>query len=266
VNHTSIQQRQKFNQGVQELRAIAAIPNDVNKLISENERVEFVKAFRNLIRLLNVSRSFTEFNFSDLNIDEQTFEDYKSKYLDIYDRTRTRNEEEGESIVEEIDFELELIQRDDINVAYILKLLADLQQGAKDETKQADYQQKKASILDLLGKEVQLRSKRDLIEKFIDNRMPTLEPDENVEKIFKDFWDQERVEAIEQLCLEENLKLEAVNQMIANYKFSGKEPLRETVLSACNDKPKLLERKKSSIESYRNSSTSLTSLMTLLVS
>jgi type I restriction enzyme, R subunit len=74
--------------------------------------------------------------------------------------------------------------------------------------------------------------------------MPTLEPDENVEKIFKDFWNQERVEAIEQLCLEENLKLEAVDQMIANYKFSGKEPLRETVLSACNDKPKLLERKK----------------------
>ena len=32
--------------------------------------------------------------------------------------------------------------------------------------------------------------------------------------------------------------------MIANYKFSGKEPLRETVLSACNEKPKLLERKK----------------------
>lgn len=32
--------------------------------------------------------------------------------------------------------------------------------------------------------------------------------------------------------------------MIADYKFSGKEPLRETVLSACNEKPKLLECKK----------------------
>jgi len=49
---------------------------------------------------------------------------------------------------------------------------------------------------------------------------------------------------IQQLCIEENLKIEAVNQMIADYKFSGKEPLRETVLSACNEKPKLLERKK----------------------
>ncbi|MEH2041483.1 type I restriction endonuclease subunit R, EcoR124 family [Nostoc sp.] len=68
--------------------------------------------------------------------------------------------------------------------------------------------------------------------------------EEKVETVFEDFWTQERVEAIQQLCIEENLKVEAVNQMIADYKFSGKEPLKETVLSACNEKPKLLERKK----------------------
>lgn len=235
---------QKFNEGVQELRAIAAIPNDVNKLISEDDQVKFVKAFRNLIRLLNVSKSFTEFGFADLNIDEQTFEDYKSKYLDIYDKTRSRNEQEEESAVEEVDFELELIQRDEINVAYILKLLADLQRDTKDDATQEDYQKKKDSILELIGKEVQLRSKRDLIEKFIDERMLALEPEEKIETVFKDFWNQERVEAVQKLCESENLKVEAVNQMIANYKFSGKEPLRETVLSACNEKPKLLERKK----------------------
>jgi type I restriction enzyme, R subunit len=235
----------KFNAGVQELRAIATIPNDVNKLISEDDQVEFVKAFRNLIRLLNVSKSFTEFDFSALNLDEQTFEDYKSKYLDIYDKTRAKDDdEEPESLIDEVDFELELIQRDDINVAYILKLLADLQRGVSDQSQPEDYQQKKASILELLDKEVQLRSKRDLIEKFIDTQMPTLEPEEKVEKVFKNFWNQERVEAVRQLCRSENLNESAVNQMIANYKFSGKEPLRETVLSACNEKPKLLERKK----------------------
>jgi len=235
---------ENFNGGLQELRAIATIPNDVNKLISEDDQVAFVKAFRTLIRLLNVSKSFTEFSFSDLNLDEQTFEDYKSKYLDIYDKTRTRKDEEKESLVEEVDFELELIQRDEINVAYILKLLADLQRNIKDDATQEDYQQKKDSILELIGKEAQLRSKRDLLEKFIDERMPTVEPEEKIETVFQTFWNQERVKSIQQLCAEENLKVEAVNQMIADYKFSGKEPLRETVLSACNEKPKLLERKK----------------------
>jgi type I restriction enzyme, R subunit len=232
----------KFNDGVQELRAIAAIPNDVNKLIDEDDQVEFVKAFRNLIRLLNVSKSFTEFDFAALNMDEQTFEDYKSKYLDIYDRTRSRNEEENDSIIEEVDFELELIQRDEINVSYILKLLAELRQNIK--TTEEDYQKKKESILDLVGQEVQLRSKRDLIEKFINERMPTLESEDSIATVFQNFWNQERTVAVRQLCLKENLKVEAVNQMIADYKFSGKEPLRETVLNACNEKPKLLERKK----------------------
>ncbi|WP_121968839.1 type I restriction endonuclease subunit R [Leptolyngbya sp. BC1307] len=235
---------EQFNEGVQVLRAIATLPNDVNQLISEDDQVEFVKAFRTLIRLLNVSKSFTEFDFSDLNLDEQTFEDYKSKYLDIYDRTRSPGEEKEDSLIEEIDFELELIQRDNINVAYILKLLGDLQRDIKDDATQADYQQKKASILELLDKEAQLRGKRDLIEKFIEDRMPAIEPEETVETVFKDFWDQERIEAVQQLCAAENLNEAAVNKMIADYKFSGKEPLRETIISACNEKPKLLERKK----------------------
>lgn len=235
---------EKFNDDVQELRAIATIPNDVNKLISEDEQVEFVKAFRNLIRLQNVSKSFTEFSFSDLNLDEQTFEDYKSKYLDIYDRTRSKPDEEKESLVEEVDFELELIQRDEINVTYILKLLANLQRDRQANVTSEEYQNQKASILELIGKEAQLRSKRDLLEKFIEERLPTLEPEEKVETVFQDFWTQERIQAIQQLCIEENLKVEVVNQMIADYKFSGKEPLRESMLSACNEKPKLLERKK----------------------
>lgn len=234
----------KFNEGVQALREIASIPNDVNKLISEDDQVEFVKAFRNLIRLLNVSKSFTEFDFSALNIDEQTFEDYKSKYLDIYDKTRTKNYEESESAIDELDFELELIQRDDINVAYILKLLAKLQQATKEKRPEEEYQQQKASILNELDKEVQLRNKKDLIEKFIDTQMPAIKPDAKIESVFQDFWNRERRTAIKYLCETENLNVEAVNQMIADYKFSGKEPLRETVLSACNEKPKLLERKK----------------------
>ena len=234
----------KFNEGVRELRAIASIPNDVNKLISEDDQLEFVKSFRNLIRLLNVSKSFTEFDFSALNLDEQTFEDYKSKYLDIHDRTRSQNDEEPQSLIDEVDFELELIQRDDINVAYILKLLAKLQQAAKDKCPAAEYQQQKAELLNELDKEVQLRNKKDIIEKFIDTQIPEIEPEAKIESVFRDFWYRERRAAIQHLCEVENLDENAIDRMIADYKFSGKEPLRETVLSACKQKPKLLERKK----------------------
>ena len=59
---------------------------------------------------------------------QQTFEDYKSKYLDLYDKTKSENAKELVSILDDIDFELELIHRDEVNVSYIMKLLAQLKE------------------------------------------------------------------------------------------------------------------------------------------
>jgi type I restriction enzyme R subunit len=231
---------QEFNKSVEKLKAIAAIPDDANKLISEEDQVKFVKNFRDLIRSLNVLKSFTEFEFKDLNLDQQSFEDYKSKYLDIYEHTKTPKEKV--SLIEEIDFELELIRRDEINVAYILDLLAKLRQDGQSDNQQEEYQKRKAEILDLLGKETQLRNKRPLIEKFINNRMPTLKPEEDMQTAFSEFWNEERRQSVYELSQSENMDETAINQMINTYHFSGKEPLRETVFSAMNEKPKLLER------------------------
>jgi type I restriction enzyme R subunit len=236
---------EQFNQGVETLKAIAPSPDQVNQIIREDEQLEFVKAFRHLMRQLNISKSFTEFDFASLNIDEQTFEDYKSKYLDIYERTRNYSQEEAQpSLVTEIDFELELIQRDEINVSYILQLLGQLQKNTQNnDSEKADYAKRKTDILELLNKEIQLRSKRDIITKFIDIRLPALQPEENLEQVFSDFWNQEKIAAIKQICAEENLNEEKFKQIISEYHFTGKEPLRETVFSACNEKLKLKERK-----------------------
>jgi len=195
------------------------------------------------MRLLNVLKTFSEFNFADLDMDSQSFEDYKSAYLDLYDRSRSK--EEAASILEEVDFELELIHRDEINVAYILKLLADLkareESGNPEERAQAQEQRK--AILDMLGKETQLRSKRELIERFINEYLPEIESDQHVGESFAIYWDVEKKQAVKQLCGTEGLNEEAVSQMIDNYHFTGKEPLRDTVFDALENKPKLLERK-----------------------
>ena len=75
----------------------------------------------------NVLSCFTEFSFDDLAMNAQQFEDYKSKYLDLYDKVRTNRQKEKISILEDIDFELELIHRDEINVSYIIALLRNMQ-------------------------------------------------------------------------------------------------------------------------------------------
>ncbi|AMV73633.1 type I restriction endonuclease subunit R [Desulfuromonas carbonis] len=234
-----------FNEGVIKLMVLASTPDAVSELISEKDQLAFVRAFRQLMRLLNILKSFTEFNFADLDMDAQTFEDYKSKYLDIYDRMRSLKEEAGASIIEEVDFELELIQRDEINVAYILELLAAIQQQERSanarERKKA--QQQREAVFDLLKKETQLRSKRELIEKFINDYMPDISEEQNLKEVFNAFWAEEKKVAINHLCATEGMAPTAVYQMLDSYQFTGKEPLRETVFASLDNKPKLLERK-----------------------
>lgn len=234
-----------FNDGVIKLQLVAPTPEAVSSLISEKDKVAFVRAFRQLLRLLNILKSFTEFDFADLDLDAQTMEDYKSKYLDIFESMRSQKAEEKASIIEEVDFELELIQRDEINVAYILELLARLQQQEKssDEQERAKGKQQREAIFELLGKEGSLRSKRELIEKFINEQMPAMGAGQNLKEAFSSFWSGEKREAINRLCEAEGMERDAVLQMLDSYQFTGKEPLREIVFAALETKPKLLERK-----------------------
>ncbi len=81
-------------------------------------------------------QSYTDFTWEDLGIDAQTFENYKSKYLDLYDKVKNNDGKQKTSILDDIDFELELIHRDLINVAYIIKLLAKLKQAEASEAQQ----------------------------------------------------------------------------------------------------------------------------------
>lgn len=236
----------EFNEAVKLLKSLVPTVESVNDLKDEKEELQFIKSFRNLMRILNVLKSFSEFSWSDLYLSEQEFEDYKSKYLDLYDKARSDKEDESVSIINDVDFELELIQRDEINVAYILALLAALHAAthSADEGERDKAHGQRKSILDLLGSEPQLRSKKELIEKFIESYMPTLQEGQSVEEAFHDFWNDERTEALKALCEDEGLKQDGVQKLIEDFQFTGRVPLRDSIIDVVQKKPKLLERKK----------------------
>lgn len=228
----------KFNEALDRLLAIAPTVDSVNDLPDEEAELGFVQAFRELMRLKNMLSGFSDFQFGDLAMDEQTFEDYKSKYLDIHDKVKVTTLKEKVSILDDVDFELELIHRDEINVAYILKLLARLH-----ESNQAEKQKQREAIIDLLGGEAQLRSKRELIEKFIHENLPLIGDAEAIPEAFEAFWAKEQKQAFRALCEEEQLHPEPLQALISNYLFTEHPPLREDVVSIMVNKPKLLERK-----------------------
>ena len=208
----------------------------VDQLVSEEDELAFIKAFRALMRAKNVLASYTDFAWHELGIDEQTFENFKSKYLDLYDKVKNDHVAQKTSILEDVDFELELIHRDLINVAYILKLLAKLK-----DSKKSDAQKQKKAIMDLLGGEMQLRSKRELIEKFIEENLPKISDTDAIQDEFEKYWEEQKVLALNKLCEEEKLDKEQFNALIEAYIFSGNDPVRDEVFKCLGNRPSILQ-------------------------
>jgi len=227
----------KFNQAFAALLQIAPTVDSVNDLPSEEEELAFVQAFRDLLRVKNVLTTFTEFVFEDLHMTEQAFVDYRSKYLDLYDKVKVQHQQEKVSILGDIDFELELIHRDEINVSYILKLLAKLKDAAPTE-----HDQQQQALIEILAGDTQLRSKRELIERFILEHLPQVPDSDEVPEAFERFWADESRQALQQLSEEEQLDKEKLQEVIGKFLFTEKQPLRDEVIGMLHHRPALKER------------------------
>lgn len=230
----------KFDEAFETLITLTPSIDSVNDLETEEDELEFIKAFRDLIRIKNILTAFSDFKWSDLKMSEQQFEDYKSKYLDLYDKVKLVHQKEKVSILEDVDFELELIHRDEINVTYIIQLLIKLKSQTRKDTKKAERE-----IFNLLSTESSLRSKRELIERFIKENIPFIEDSDNIQSEFESFWTSEQQKAFSNLVKEENLSAEKTEKLIEDYLFAEREPLRDEVLDLIEgEKPSLLQRKK----------------------
>ncbi len=229
---------EQFNEVVMPLLNLTPTVGSVKDLPDEEAELQFVKIFRELMRLRNILESFSEFNDEDLALPAQRFADYRSAYLDLYDKVKTDNTKEKASILEDVDFELELIHRDVINVQYILTLLARLY-----DAEDAEEPNLRKLILDSVAGDIDLRSKQELIQKFIDSTLPGLSSSAEIPDSFEEFWEQERLSAFEALVKEEELDAEKLEKVIDRYVYTGTKPLPDPdIIQLINRPLKLVER------------------------
>ncbi|MCE8540139.1 type I restriction endonuclease subunit R [Ruegeria pomeroyi] len=228
---------EKFKQAVEKLLAITPTVDSVDDLLTEEDEARFIQAFREVIRVKNVLDCFTQFTFDDLPIDEQLFADFRSKYLDLYDKVRSDHEKEKVSILDDIDFEVELISRDKINVSYIIALLRNMR-----DSKPEDHAKQSKVIMDILDTETQLRSKKELIARFIAEHFPNIPAEADVGDEFETYWTEQKRQAIKQLSEDEGLDSEGLERVIGNYLFTEKPPMRDEVIGIMETRPKLRER------------------------
>ena len=206
----------RFNADLKKLYELVESAHEVYQLQSENKKKEFVEGFKKLMKTKNKLDTFIEFTFDDLNINEQEYEDFTGAYLNIADITNGDGLDEGTSILDDIDFELELFRKDKINVDYILELVGNI-------TFTSNFEKEKEKIIKMMENTVHLRSKIKLMEKFMDYQKENiLSNDSSIKDEFDDFIKNKRRQAICDLIDEEQLIEEVTRDILSEYEFSEK--------------------------------------------
>ena len=155
-----IKHKKEIEENVALLKTIAPLPEDIDKMVSEEEQKEFVKVFKTIIGLERRMGLYIEYKDEDLAIDKNLLLDYKSKYIGLY-----RKREQDKSDLQEIDFEIELMDVFKVNVDYILGLIERYSESDND----IDKEEIRDQIIKEASSDLELIDKLDIFIEFIEN-------------------------------------------------------------------------------------------------
>lgn len=116
----------KFRKALQKLRAIAATPEEVDGL-SKNQKLPFLKAYRELDDAYSDLQVYSQFQDKDLTkdyqIDEKTIEEYSGKFNNVKAELKEDNDNDDPEVNTAINYELRCYHVDQIDEDYILRLM-----------------------------------------------------------------------------------------------------------------------------------------------
>lgn len=209
---------EKFKEAVNNLLDITPTVESVDYLEREKDIKSFIIAFKEVAKLLVSLRTFIQFdlNNSDSMINAQIFEDYKSKYYELY--RNNQNDKVKSSILNDINFSLELIQTDKINVSYILNLIREVDLS-NEEQKRKDIENIQSKLVNITDDELLL--KVDLIKSFLTSILPALKEDDSVDEALNNHISRERQKEIQKYALSNNIDKEKLEEIIDEFEYSG---------------------------------------------
>ena len=206
-----------FKGYVKKLIEIAPTPSSIDKMYDEKMKKEFIIIFRDLTKYLVRLETFDEFEFTKekLGISNQEYQDYRSKYLMIADGPR---DIEKVSILDDVDFALELMHTDTINVSYIMNLIRNIDLE-NEQNRERDVKEIMIELDRADSKE--LRFKVDLLKEFLTKVIPTLTVEDSIDNSYNEFQIIKRKKEIENFSKTIDLSNDRVADFIEEYEFSG---------------------------------------------
>ena len=194
-------EKEGYAQLIEELQSKFPLSEQIT---GEADKKEFVMLFGNTLKLKNILLAFDKFAGNEI-LSDREYQDYQSIYLDIYQGMRHKNNEK-EIINDDIIFEIELIKQVEINIDYILMKVAEYYKSNKKD-KEILIDIKKA-----INSSLELRSKKELIEGFIER----VNSSKNITDDFQKFVREEKEKDLEKVIEEEKLKPEETKKFIDN--------------------------------------------------
>lgn len=202
------------------LRRAAQTVDDAGQLQSEDDIRRFIVAFRSLSGTLATLKTFGKFDWADLSValGDEEYEGYKSWYLYYHDEAKKADPKVPVPV--DVDFDVELVRTDRINVMYILSLLKSTHDGAKSE-------EERARDIDLVMREIErsdndsLRAKKDVLEAFIRTRFYDLPEGADVQQAYEQFERDSLQSEIESFAYEHGLEAKDVSEVFSEYTFNG---------------------------------------------
>lgn len=209
---------EKYNEVVRKIRDIALQPSDLDTLQNENDQLKFVILFRELTKYLNSLRTFIEFSIDStaLEMNDQEYQDYKSKYLMLYNRQQKNVE--VVSVLNDVDFCIELMESNRINVAYIMNLIRNIR--FDDPTKKKYDIKHIEDELARADNPVLLR-KVDLLKSFLDKVVSGLKNADEIDAAYSDFENAEKNREIQEFAEKEAVDPKMLAEVISEFEFSG---------------------------------------------
>ena len=172
-------------------------------IVGKKAQTEFIKLFSAILRLRNILVCFDEFESNNL-LSQRDLQDYQSVYIDLYQDFSKAKDADKENINDDIVFEIELIKQVEVNIDYILMLVA------KYHASNCEDKNILMTIDKTINSSIQLRSKKELIEGFI----AKINTATNVDKDWRDFVRNQKEQDLTTIITDENLKPEETKKLI----------------------------------------------------
>lgn len=209
---------EKFNEMVIKLKEIAPSPEAIDTMQDDNEQRIFVLTFRELTKYLQSLKTFVEFSFDkdQFLMSEQEHEDYKSKYKALY--KKIMNDRNVVSVLNDVDFCIELMESDRINVAYIMNLIRNIH---FEDAEQKDYDIKQIKEELSRTDNPQLLRKVEILQAFLDEVVVGLNSTDKIDSAYNDFENEEKRKEIAAFADREDIDSKMLTEIISEYEFSG---------------------------------------------